>query len=445
MSGTVWIDLTDITYWNGQHGGTQRVVYGIAEEYYQQSLSGELDVRFFAFNEAKRQFVVTDFEPIRSRAQAVAVSVDGHDQVEERSRKEKLKHYAVEYSPRLIRSNDRVRHTLFKGAKIAYIQLGNAKKVVKKIKYSAQPKSITGASAIFRKDDTVLILGKPWDFPTMTPALAELKSHTDFKLAVLIYDLIIPLFPHLHSPKLFKTYTQYMFEAIQAADILLPISKSTDRDITKFCKQLMLPRPKSQVIRLGDALESVAEPKKPNYIIQKDFLLCVGTIEIRKNHALLYYVYKRAQEKGIKLPQLIVVGRPGWLASDVRHLLKKDQSLADKVTVIESASDRELAWLYANCLFSVYPSMYEGWGLPVAESLQYGKYVVASSASSIPEIAGDLLEYFSPYSVDGCLESITKFLDKKTLLQGEERIQKTYITTSWYDTAQQVQDALKKL
>jgi hypothetical protein len=219
-----------------------------------------------------------------------------------------------------------------------------------------------------------------------------------------------------------------------AADLLFPISKSTESDLLKFCNELSIQKPNTEVIRLGDELEGVDKAKNPTVKINKDFLLCVGTIEIRKNHMLLYYVYKLAQERGIALPQLVIVGRPGWLADDTYHILRKDREIAKKVTIIKDASDSELAWLYKNCQFTVYPSMYEGWGLPVAEAMQYGKVAVASRASSITEIAGDLLDYFSPYSTDECLALIVKYLDKDIRSATEASIKSGYISTSWEST-----------
>ena len=441
MKKITWIDLTDIVRWDGQHGGTQRVVYGIAEQYYLQQGDASDEVKFFVFDSQSNDFYETDFEVIRSRVASVAQNL----QVENvsASKKEKLKHYVVEYTPRFVRSNDKLRKGIFKAAKITYIQLNNGKKLLKR-QSSKYTKYNKNEKIRFTKNDTVLILGKPWDEPKLTPLLADLKLKNNFKLAVVIYDLVIPLYPHLHSPKLFKSYTQYMFEAASGADVLLPISKSTENDLLTFCKRLGISAPKTQVIRLGDSLENVQSSVRPPAKIDPNFLLCVGTIEIRKNHTLLYLVYKLALEQGIDLPQLVIVGRPGWLADDIYHLLRKDQELHKKITVLETVSDGELAWLYENCMFTVYPSAYEGWGLPVAESAQYGKFVLASDASSIPEIAGDSIEYFSPYSTDQCLALIRKYLDPSTLSAAQTKLSKSYKRTSWKDTANCIEQTLKK-
>ena len=70
---------------------------------------------------------------------------------------------------------------------------------------------------------------------------------------------------------------------------------------------------------------------------------------------------------------------------------------------MHNCSDEELAWMYKNCAFSIYPSFYEGWGLPIAESAFYGAPCLASSTSSMPEVAGSAVDYFNPASTDSCM------------------------------------------
>ena len=140
------------------------------------------------------------------------------------------------------------------------------------------------------------------------------------------------------------------------------------------------------------------------------FLLCVGTIEVRKNHALLYSTYKLADERGIELPPMVIVGRRGWLSEDIYEVMTHDPQTRAKFVFLHDATDEELAWLYRHCEFTVYPSFYEGWGLPIGESLAYGVPCVASRTSSMPEVAGELIPYFSPSSADECLEAITAMI-----------------------------------
>jgi glycosyltransferase involved in cell wall biosynthesis len=87
--------------------------------------------------------------------------------------------------------------------------------------------------------------------------------------------------------------------------------------------------------------------------------------------------------------------------------------------------------------------MYEGWGLPVAESLGYGKLCVTSHASSIPEIAGDLNDYFSPYDTEECMKKIQLYTDGDRLARKERRIRSEYRQTSWKQTYKQVSDLIQ--
>ncbi len=97
--------------------------------------------------------------------------------------------------------------------------------------------------------------------------------------------------------------------------------------------------------------------------------------------------------------------------------------------------DAELQWLYKNCLFGVYPSFYEGWGLPVAESLANGKLCLASRIPSVREIGADLIDYFSPYDSGECLEEVWKYCtDRDELQRRQVAIAAGYHRVSWSQT-----------
>jgi len=280
----------------------------------------------------------------------------------------------------------------------------------------------------------------------MERALTDAKAAKGFTLAQVVYDLIIPLYPHLHHPTLFKNYTQYVFETIYNSDLLLPISKCTKKDLALFAKTLNLNLPQSKVIRLADEIAGADEhATKPDSRIADSFITCVGTIEIRKNHTLLYYAYKLAEQQGIDLPQLVIVGSRGWLTSDFQYLVEHDPAMKNKIILLNNINDSGLSWVYKNCMFSVYPSFYEGWGLPVAESLANGKMCIASNVSSIPEISGDMIDYFTPFDAQSCLDLMTSYLSPVKLKQKEEQIGKEYKVTSWNDTFKEVTGYIRDL
>jgi glycosyltransferase involved in cell wall biosynthesis len=98
-----------------------------------------------------------------------------------------------------------------------------------------------------------------------------------------------------------------------------------------------------------------------------------------------------------QLPLLVFPGKYGRGGAEFQSLLASDADLAQSVRVLRSPSGADLAWLYQHCLFTVYPSQFEGWGLPVGEAARFGKYCVASLTTLVPEVCGDLLVYVDPH------------------------------------------------
>ncbi len=88
-----------------------------------------------------------------------------------------------------------------------------------------------------------------------------------------------------------------------------------------------------------------------------------------------------------------------------------------------------------SCLLTVFPSLYEGWGLPIAESLAHGKFCLASNRTSIPEVGGDLIDYFDPSDADNALAKIERLLFEPYLAAREARLRAEYRPHTWADCA----------
>ena len=163
--------------------------------------------------------------------------------------------------------------------------------------------------------------------------------------------------------------------------------------------------PPIEVVELGSGLSDrpVAEEPRPAGIPQP-YVLFVSTIEIRKNHRLLVRVWRRLMERhgADAVPVLVFAGQIGWLVDDLLAELAASDYLGGKIVLMPGLSDAELRQAYRGCLFTVFPSLCEGWGLPVAESLAQGKFCVASNRTSIPEVGGDLIDYFDPIERRRC-------------------------------------------
>jgi glycosyltransferase involved in cell wall biosynthesis len=154
---------------------------------------------------------------------------------------------------------------------------------------------------------------------------------------------------------------------------------------------------------------------------------------------------KRALDEGTDFPTFVIVGRQGWLTRDLEQIISRDETLKDKLLLVHNADDEHLSWFYQNCKFTMYPSFYEGWGLPIAESLYYGKLCLPSSSSSMTEIAGDMLEYFSPYNIGEAYDLVLKYhTDAKLLKAKEKQIAAKYTLTSWHQTCKYIEDIIAR-
>jgi glycosyltransferase involved in cell wall biosynthesis len=134
-------------------------------------------------------------------------------------------------------------------------------------------------------------------------------------------------------------------------------------------------------------------------------------MESRKNIWRLAQAWLRlTQTPGLDVPKLVFAGKPGWYNDDFESLMKATGNLGGWVQFAKQPSDTELGFLYENCLFTATVSLYEGWGLPIGESLSFGKTAVVADNSSMPEVGGDLVEYCDAHSISSIYDACHKLI-----------------------------------
>ncbi len=289
----------------------------------------------------------------------------------------------------------------------------------------------------FAAGDVYISLGLDWDQKDLT-FLYELKQALDFNVILFCYDIIPILFPKYCVKHVAETFPAYIADVAWCADKIFCISNCTQNDLKNYLKKVGAPVPALDVAYLGSTLPKAdADPSPAVKKICRDrFILFVSTIEARKNHVVLYRAYRRLLEQGVtRLPKLVFVGMQGWGVADFLEKMRRDKLTAPYIDILDHVSDADLVTLYQHCDFTVYPSLYEGWGLPVAESLAYGKFCLASSAASIPEIAGDLIDYVDPEDVEAWSGQLLWFVEhREDLEKREKKIKKEFELRSWKDT-----------
>jgi hypothetical protein len=146
-----------------------------------------------------------------------------------------------------------------------------------------------------------------------------------------------------------------------------------------------------------------------DHLAGKPFAIYCSTIEIRKNHIMLLRVWQKLMPVlGDRLPTLVLCGRWGWMVDEVRQFLADHPELEQKVQFLTGISDRQLAWLYRNARFGIFPSHVEGWGLGAAECLDFGLPVLISDADALGEATQGLMPVIPAGDFDGWCAAVER-------------------------------------
>lgn len=238
-----------------------------------------------------------------------------------------------------------------------------------------------------------------------------------------------------------------LLEVLRHTDLALPISQFTKMELERLSRDNGIDMPPSSVIRMASRIHLTPSTRPGTSDDLTSFVLCVGTIEIRKNHHLLFDVWEHFLDTlPIEdIPRLVIAGSIGWLNTETLCRLRYTPGFDKVVSFVESPTDSELAWLYRHCLFTVYPALYEGWGYPITESLDLGKVVVTSSVSSMPEAAKGLGILLDPRDRVAWRETIADlFTDRSTLREMEERIRTHHTIVTPSDVADDILNAIDR-
>lgn len=217
-----------------------------------------------------------------------------------------------------------------------------------------------------------------------------------------------------------------VFRAANAADWIVAISEASRTHYLKVFPHF--PEDRIRVIypcsRFADANAQGKRPKALEGIAESRFWLNVGTIEPRKNQRRLANAYARYLKQGGEPMPLVLAGGKGWLMEDFQKHLS-ELGIDAHVLMTGYVSDSELIWLYRHCYANLYPSMFEGFGLPVLEGMQFGAATITSRSSSIPEVAGDAAVLLDPEDIEGwsdaMLELASEPARRDALIQAARR------------------------
>ena len=228
-----------------------------------------------------------------------------------------------------------------------------------------------------------------------------------------VHDLSFLRYPEAFVPKLRRYLMRVVPRSVARANLVLADSAHTRSDIVSL---LGVPPDKVQVLYSGvhprfrpQPEPGEAERIRARYgLDERPYVLSVGTVQPRKNYVRLIRAFARLEPNA----QLVIAGGRGWLYEDIFAEAEKHSNC---VRVLGFVGEADLPALYRNAALFAFPSLYEGFGLPVLEAMACGVPVVCSHTSSLPEVAGDAALLVDPLDTDGLAKAMARVLEDAEL------------------------------
>ena len=456
---TTWFDVTTILGWRRPAVGIIRTEAEAASYGLELAAAGE-DIRFCFYDRSSGYHAIASEEVaatlnrISGAHIAPSVIASSNNPSQKLSIEARLKEFAIKFLNRLPSKVSGRIYQFFQRRRVAIVEgvialryLRSAtraflKPVAGGHVFTPSGKSETVAGHPFSKGDRYISVGLDWENKNLVE-LYSLKKRAGIEVVLCCYDVIPVTLPHLCVGDVAARFANYFSDVAWCADKILCISECTQRDLLALLSELGAPIPETTVVKLGCQVSHTLDADisaEVKAVLEGKFILFVSTIERRKNHEVLYRAYTRLVDKGVKdLPKLVFVGMPGWGVNDFLTDIGLDPRTKEYIRVLNNVSDSDLMRLYQGCTMTAFPSLYEGWGLPVAESLAAGKYCLASSAASVPEVGGDLLDYLDPWNISEWVDALEKYLFVPGELELKEAaIKQRYTPISWKETASKI-------
>lgn len=297
-------------------------------------------------------------------------------------------------------------------------------------------------------------------------ALKELKAHPPdlffaptsyiipslapktLKVVITVHDLVAFLYPQNHNLKAVVIERLTLKKAVKKAASIFVVSQNTQKDLLE---RFRYPVEQIQTVSCAPS-DFYKEPVSAHELAQfqekfqlpQNFILAVGTLEPRKNFSNLiksFVIIKR------KCPdyKLVIVGKKGWKYKQIEDTLKKYQ-LEKEVIFPGYLSDEDLKKVYTLATVFVFPSLYEGFGIPPLEAMSCGCPVVSSNVASLPEVIGDAGILVDPKNAHKMADSVVTLIENdqiRSMLieRGKRRAEKF----NWHESAKTALEAFEKL
>jgi glycosyltransferase involved in cell wall biosynthesis len=263
-----------------------------------------------------------------------------------------------------------------------------------------------------------------------------------------VHDLSFIHYPEAFTQSLLRFLNNAVPRSISRATHVLADSASTKEDLQRVWN---IPEAKISVVYSGVSPhfhpvtgKNILRDTLQKYNLgEKPYVLSVGTLQPRKNYEMLIRAFRLVSEKVSH--NLVIVGGKGWMYEQIQDEIKQ-QNLSNRVRLLGYADDSDLPALYSGAALFVFPSLYEGFGLPLLEAMACGVPVISSDASSLPEVTGKASIMLSPDDQAGWSGEMIDILedpDRRTKMVAAGFLQARHF--SWKESARTVTEIYHKL
>jgi glycosyltransferase involved in cell wall biosynthesis len=309
-----------------------------------------------------------------------------------------------------------------------------------------------GDPVTFPRSAFLVNLGTSWWLQNYFLHVRAVQRAHDVRYVPFVHDFVPVIMPEHCVRELVQDFCSWVLGVFDHADFILTNSRATMQDLHRVAGVLgrevaadhVAMIPLDADFRRPELIPAPADFLAANGLKAERFALFVATIEARKNHLFAFQAWRALIDRlGVEaVPDLVCVGNRGWLNDPVHAALEDDLVLASKVRILSQLTDAQLALLYGTCAFTVYTSRYEGWGLPVTESLCYGKVPVVTRCASLPEAGGEFAVYVEPDDTAALVEALDLLIRPDQRAELEARIAARFRPRNWTEVARQIEAEL---
>ncbi|MHC1772670.1 MAG: glycosyltransferase family 4 protein [Flexilinea sp.] len=265
--------------------------------------------------------------------------------------------------------------------------------------------------------------------------LPVLKNHNVWVISYL-YDLIPITHPQFMDATAVLYFSNHLAAHLKYADMFAASAQSTLMELNSIQDRLGINHKKSIAVHLGSdfSKKEYLSTEKVDPIAERiqskgPYILCVATIEVRKNHQIILDAFdQKLQKFGV---QLVFVGRRGWLVEDLLNRIDKHPQKNKSFYFLEGMNDATIDYLYQHAFLSVSASTIEGFGLPLIESIMRGTPVLAADIPVFREVGGEYCDYFDPADADDLAEKVKYFLNNPAVYEEKKRLLESYKPMTW--------------